>query len=157
MKTKILLFALAGSFLAFQGCKEDEGTTIPPATIVTKTELLTLSPWILSGFTVNPGIDDGDGNIITDFYAESDACDNDDEEVFKADGTGSYNEGATKCDPNDEQELGTFMWSFNAGETILTTDGEPLILSELTASRMVQTETYTEDDETYTYTYTYTH
>ncbi|HAV26517.1 MAG TPA: hypothetical protein DCX01_10105 [Bacteroidetes bacterium] len=157
MKTKILLFVLAGSFLAFQGCKEDEGTTTAPATTKTKTELLTLSPWILTGLTVNPGIDDGDGNIITDFYAESDACDNDDEEVFKADGTGSYNEGATKCDPNDEQELGTFMWSFNTGQTILTQDGDPLTLSELTASKMMQTEIYTEDGVTYTFTYTYTH
>ena len=111
----------------------------------------------MSAGTISPGIPDGEGNIITDLYAGNDACDNDDETIFKADGTGSQNEGATKCDPDGEQELGTFAWSFNATETEIRAFGDTLGLSELSETNMVVTTILIEDGTSYTVTSTFGH
>ncbi|PCJ66789.1 MAG: hypothetical protein COA58_04840 [Bacteroidetes bacterium] len=145
MNTKFYSTLILAILVSVIGCKDDDGTTTP-TTSKTKTELITAGPWVLTGLTINPGVDTGGGNLLTDFYAVGDVCDNDDEAIFKADNTGSYNEGATKCDPNDDQELGTFIWSFNTEETMLTEDGETLMLSELTAEKMVLTLTINGDD-----------
>lgn len=156
MNNKIFTLLIAVSFMAFQSCSEDEPSE--PVVVKTKTEIISASPWILRSLTINPGIDEeGDGVLVTDLYATGDACDNDDETVYNANGTGSYNEGATKCDPSSPQELGTFSWSFNANETVLTEDGETYALSELTEGRMVQLIEYEEDGVDYTVTATYTH
>lgn len=156
MKTKFLSIVLVGSFLAFQGCKDDDGATTTPAA-KTKTELLSVSPWILSASTVNPGIPDGEGNLITDLFSMSEPCDNDDEIIFMADGTGSENEGATKCDPQGEQELGAFTWSFNATETEIRAFGDTLSLSELSETKMILTTILTEDGFSGTITATFEH
>ncbi len=157
MNTKILSFVLVGSFLAFQGCKEEEETaTITPAA-KTKTELISASPWIMSALTVNPGIPDGEGNLITDLFSMNEPCENDDEIIFMADGTGSENEGATKCNPDGEQELGTFAWSFNATETEIRAFGDTLSLSELSETKMILTTILTEDGFSGTITATFEH
>ena len=155
MNTKILSFVLLGSFLAFQGCKDDEGSTTPAAK--TKTELLSASPWIMSAGTVSPGMPYGEGNLITDLFSMSEPCEKDDETIFKADGTGSQNEGATKCDPQGGQELGAFTWSFNATETELIKDGDTFGLEELSETNMVVTTILIEDGTSYTVTSTFGH
>ena len=155
MNTKILSFVLVSFLLAFMGCKDDEGTTTP--TTATKTKLISASPWILKSLTINPGADDGDGNIITNLYDTNEACDNDDEIIYNANGTGSYNEGATKCDPDGDQELGSFTWSFNSAESQLIEDGETYDLGELSESKMIQQSSFNEEGTNYTITATYTH
>ena len=157
MNTKILSFVLVVSFLAFQGCKDDEETaTITPAA-KTKTELISASPWIVSAGTVSPGMPYGEGNLITDLFSMSEPCEKDDETIFKADGTGSQNEGATKCDPQGGQELGAFTWSFNATETELIKDGDTFGLEELSETNMVVTTILIEDGTSYTVTSTFGH
>jgi hypothetical protein len=157
MNTKISSFVLVVSFLAFQGCKDDEETATITPVAKTKTELISVSPWILSASTVNPGFDDGEGNLITDLFSMNEPCDNDDEIIFMADGTGSENEGATKCDPDGEQELGTFAWSFNATETEIRAFGDTLGISELSETKMILTTILTEDGLSNTITVTFEH
>jgi hypothetical protein len=155
MNTKILSFVLLGSFLAFQGCKDDEGSTTPAAK--TKTELLSASPWIMSAGTVSPGMPYGEGNLITDLFSMSEPCEKDDETIFKADGTGSQNEGATKCDPDDPQEYDTFTWSFNSEETEIMLDGDTASIVTLSETNMVVTTILIEDGTSYTVTSTFGH
>ena len=156
MNTKILSFVLLGSFLAFQGCKDDEGSTTPAAK--TKTELLSASPWIMSAGTISPGIPDGEGNVITDFFSTDEACEKDDENIYVADGTGSSNEGASKCNPDDPQEYDTFTWTFNSEETEIMQDGDTLSIVTLSETNMVLTNIETMQDGTsYTVTGTFGH
>jgi hypothetical protein len=157
MNTKILSFVLVVSFLAFQGCKDDEETaTITPAA-KTKTELISASPWIVSAGTVSPGMPYGEGNLITDLFSMSEPCEKDDETIFKADGTGSSNEGASKCNPEDPQEYDTFTWTFNSEETELIQDGDTLSISALSETNMVVTTILIEDGTSYTVTATFGH
>jgi hypothetical protein len=155
MNTKILSFVLLGSFLAFQGCKDDEGSTTPAAK--TKTELLSASPWIVSSITANPGIPDGEGNLITDLFSMDEPCRKDDETVYTADGTGSSNEGASKCNPEDSQEYDTFTWTFNSEETEIMQDGDTLSIVALSEANMVLSTVLTEDGTSYTLTATFGH
>jgi hypothetical protein len=160
MNTKSLSFLLIATALVFQGCSGDEEDTTPEVA-KTNTELISSAPWIITSATVSPGIEDEDGNIVTDLYSLGDPCALDDQDVYNADGTGNFNEGASKCDPDDPQVFGNFTWKFNATETelIITEDIEYSYgISELTATKLVTTET--EDDgggEIYTFTYTFSH
>jgi hypothetical protein len=129
---KSILSVLLFSLLIIAGCKEEETAVVPAPT---KTALLSASPWITTAITISPGLDLG-GIIITDIYALSDACDNDNLAIYKNDGTGNYDEGTTKCDPLDPQ-TSAFNWSFNADETQLIEDGQTIYtLNELTATSM---------------------
>ena len=69
-----------------------------------------------------------------------DACSRNDKIIFKSDGTGVSDEGASKCDPDADQEE-AFTWSFNTTEIELTMveDGESStgILKELSAKTRV--------------------
>ncbi|MDA8886489.1 lipocalin family protein [Bacteroidia bacterium] len=149
---KTLLFVLLASFVAFQGCKDDEGSTVP--SVSEKTQLITASPWVLSAITIKIGTE------VEDMYSDLDACSKDDEIIFKSDGTEIFDEGDTKCDPDADQQE-TFTWSFNTAETelTLTEDGEPETgtLKELSATKMELEFSQVEDGVTYMYNSTYTH
>ena len=132
--------------LAFVACKKDDEPT--------KTELLSGGKWTLTALTVNPAFV-SNGISITDVFATYPACLKDDFQTFATDGTYTYDEGATKCDPDDVQtETGT--WKFNAGETeislTLPTYTDAWEIKNLTATSMTSIYKFTDSGVTYTFT-----
>ncbi len=137
---KSILSVLLFSLLIVAGCKEEETVVVPKQPVPTKTELLSASPWITTAVTISPALEFG-GIVITDLYALSDACDNDNLAIYKKDGTGTYDEGASKCDDLDPQ-TSPFNWAFNADETKLIEDGQTsYTINELTATSMKLADT----------------
>lgn len=155
MKKITLLFIIA-SIVSLGACKKDEDNT--SATPKTKSELLTAKPWKLSALTVSPAYNVG-GTMITDFYAQMQACDKDDIYSFKSDKTFTQEEGATKCDPNDPQVSDAGTWTFSSDEKQLvqTSSGstESSTIVDLTDSKMILSSTEVENGITYTYTATF--
>lgn len=160
MKKYLLLLAVAAT-VGFTSCSKDDDEVSSKS----KTEYLTASGWKFSSITINPGIDfDGDGTAETDLFTGQDDCDADDLYVFKADKTYTNEEGATKCDPTDDQVYETGTWNFNGDETVLTTlasDSGSVAntynITELNANTLKYTETFTNGGTTYTVTSTLTH
>jgi hypothetical protein len=99
-----LLSLISISFLVIMGCKKDDAP--PPAP--TKTQLISQSTWKFSGATVGG----------TDVSAFLQTCQKDNILTFAAAGTGSADEGPTKCNAGDPQ-TNPFTWSFMSSETIL--------------------------------------
>ena len=94
MKTlAVLMTALT---LLTTSCKKDDD--VAPD----KTKILTSGSWQLSAMTVDPAID-WFGTPVTNVYSQLPACVKDDLAIFKTNGNVNYDEGASKCDPNDPQ------------------------------------------------------
>jgi hypothetical protein len=91
-----------------------------------------------------------------------DPCEKDNFIKLTTTGTGTFDEGATKCDPTDPQTE-PFNWNFTNNEaTLHITDGTDSIdqtVAELTASKLVLTMSGTDNSTgmpiTYTVTTTY--
>jgi hypothetical protein len=156
MKT-ISMKALAAALGIFAltltiGCKKDDDVVQPD-----KIGMLTSGTWALSGMTVNPAID-WFGEPTTDILAKLPGCLKDDLTIFKANGTITYDEGASKCDPADPQTTqGT--WTVNANQTVLTivADGEttPYDISTLTNDQFKAEYEVEEEGINYTFTVTF--
>lgn len=99
-----LLFFLAISSFIFISCSNKE-TTPPPKS---KTELLTQNSWKFSSATANGS--DASGYLQT--------CQKDNIYTFAAAGTGTIDEGLTKCNVSDPQTT-PLTWNFASNETIL--------------------------------------
>jgi len=148
---KINFLLIVSLFLATLSCKKDDAPT--------KTDLLSGKNWILTAETVSPAID-YNGNLVTDLYAQMDDCDKDDISKFNANGTYTFEEGATKCDVNDPQVWESGTWVFNSDQTILiltsldmdTVNAE---IIELTSSKCVISQESNFDNINYTITDTY--
>ena len=113
MKKQFPLFSAAviASVFLLSSCQEDDNLPV----IKTKTQLLSEKVWKFSSATWGG----------TDMTASVPACQKDNVTSFIAGGTGSGDEGATKCNVADPQTV-SFTWSFQSGETMLTTSS-PLI------------------------------
>lgn len=107
MKSKILVPFLA-ILLFFAACTTEKSNT----------ELLTGNTWRITAWTVSPPI-----LGITDWYADSEACETDNLYTFETGGIAKLDEGPTKCNASDAQTT-TGTWSFNADETELTVTAE---------------------------------
>ena len=92
-------------------CQKDEQKT--------RAELI-VGSWVVVSDTYSPAYDyNGDGTTITDAFPLWDACDKDDLFIFKANGVGEMNMGATKCDPAEPQAI-PFEWVLKDNSTIVT-------------------------------------
>ena len=98
------LSVLVLTFLFITGCEKDDD----PAPAKTKTELLAQGNWKFSSATVG-------GSDVSAFLQ---ACQKDNTLTFVSAGTGTIDEGATKCDAGDPQ-TSPFTWSFQNNETVL--------------------------------------
>jgi hypothetical protein len=107
MKKQIqfLIVLIAANFFIFSSCNKSDVT---PPTPKTKTQLLTQGSWKFKSATANGG--DASGYLS--------ACQKDNIYTFLAAGTGTVDEGLTKCNPADQQTT-SFTWSFMTNETIL--------------------------------------
>lgn len=107
MKRKILsiLALTVTGFFILTGCSKEEDNAPAPKT---KTQLLTQATWKFSDITW--------GGV--NYTAQLPACYKDNTLTFAVNGSGTADEGATKCDAGDPQ-TNPFTWSFQAGETTL--------------------------------------
>ena len=101
----ILLILFAASFLLSSSCNKNDN---PPAPIKTKTQLLTQSPWKFKSATAG-------GSDASGFLQ---ACQKDNIYTFAAAGTGTTDEGPSKCNTGDPQ-ITSFTWNFASNETML--------------------------------------
>lgn len=90
--------------VAMPACDKDDDD--PPAK--TKTELITASSWKFSSATVG-------GSDVSAFLQ---ACQKNNTMLFVTGGTGTVDEGATKCNAGDPQTT-PFTWNFQDSETKL--------------------------------------
>jgi hypothetical protein len=116
MKKLILkTFALGLLVISIASCKKDSATASK-----SKTEYLTQKAWKIESLSIS--IAGASQNIPID------ACQQDDSDLFAAAGTGTYDNGATKCNELDDQ-TSTFTWSFKENETIISIVGPNVDLS----------------------------
>jgi hypothetical protein len=108
MKRKILsiLFLSVTGLFILPGCSKEEDNAPAPKT---KTQLLTQATWKFSTITW--------GGV--DYTAQLPACYKDNTLTFVSNGTGTADEGPTKCNAGDPQ-TNAFTWSFQTNETVLT-------------------------------------
>jgi hypothetical protein len=106
MRKQLLLTLpiVAIAFLFVTGCEKEKD----PAPAKTKTELLSQATWKFSAATVGG----------TDVSAFLQTCQKDNILAFIAAGTGTIDEGTTKCNGADPQS-NPFTWNFQSAETIL--------------------------------------
>lgn len=97
----LLIVLIAAGFLLFTSCNKKDN---PPSK--TKTQLITQSTWKVKSATVN-------GSPYT-----LQACQQDNIYTFVSTGSGSTDEGATKCNSGDPQTT-SFTWSFQNNETAI--------------------------------------
>lgn len=144
---KALLGGLAlMSLLVFASCKKEKNEP-------DKTQMLVSGSWKITAMTVEPAID-WFGTPVTNVYLQLPPCVKDDLTIFKSNGIVNYDEGASKCDPNDPQTT-TGTWTFNTNQTILsitTNDGtESWDVSEMTDSRFEAEYQVVEEGVTYSF------
>jgi len=112
MKALLILIFLS-SALIFGGCqKEDSGSTPTK----TKSEQIASSPWKYNDAKI-----DSDNNGTGDVALPAgviEACQTDNTILFAANGTGTLDEGATKCDLADSQTI-PFTWNFTSNESVI--------------------------------------
>ena len=102
------------------------------------TELLTQASWKFE----SEGIDFDKNGTIDMSSGEFDDCDKDDIGKFETGGTGTYDQGASKCDPADPQTE-SFTWQFKNGEKEIEYDGLSFIIESLTETNL---RLYAEED-----------
>ena len=135
-----LLVVLIGS-MCFTACSKDSSENKEK----TNTDKLTLAAWKYDKAMLDIN-KDGTGDIpIPD--SELEACERDNLITFKADNTGTIDEGPSKCSSTDPQSLG-FTWTFKNNETILNfptaivagVDGDVTIVSLSETSMVLKGE-----------------
>lgn len=112
-QTGMVLCAIAGMLL-FTHCKKDKKDNPKDPSFK---EFLIGKKWQMSAYTANPGMDDGEGHVVTDILTILPPCITDDYTEYFADGTGVEDEGLTKC-PGNTQQRKTFNWSLKADGTM---------------------------------------
>lgn len=150
---KVFLALLIMALLAI-ACKKEEKSTM---------ELLTQHSWIMVAATVDPGIPVyNDEEIIigytNDKFSQLEDCFMDNTITYFSDGTVKYDEGESKCEPDDPQTK-IINWTFNSGETIITEDngqGKTVSYNLQTLDESKLIFTYSEEFESINYNYTIT-
>jgi hypothetical protein len=109
MKQFVLAAFIGFVALSFSACKKSKSKS--------RTDLITQSSWKYE----NAGLDiNRDGTVDAPIPAGFlQACDLDNTITFKSDGTGTTDEGGSKCDPASPQ-TSTFTWTFKDNEQVIT-------------------------------------
>jgi hypothetical protein len=104
MKPCKFILAFLSMILVFTACKKDSDNNTPK----TNTDLLVQGSWKFDNATVG-------GSDVSSLIQ---GCQKDNTLTFAAGGTGTLDEGATKCNSSDPQSS-PFTWSFATNETVL--------------------------------------
>ena len=99
------------------GCKRETLPMLPKP--VTKTEMVCYSSWRMAA----QGYDRNDDGIIDIDETPAFACFLDNRTYFFEDGHGSFDQGPTKCNANQNQSR-RFEWKFTDNETMIFVDGQ---------------------------------
>lgn len=142
----------------FAACnkKDDNKDTNPSVTTKTKTDYLTGGKWQQTAAVMSETV----GGQTTDFdmYAQYGDCVKDDFTTFSKDGKMVFDEGATKCDPTDDQTTeGTWKFIDNETKLVTTEDGrsDTATIKELTESVVKISYTLEDDSAVMTTNITY--
>jgi hypothetical protein len=151
LKTLVVMLGAVALFSTTSCNKDDDATP-------DKVKILTGGQWQLTAMTADPAID-WFGTPVTNVYAQLPACIKDDLTIFKTDGKVNFDEGPSKCQPNDPQTT-TGTWTFNTTQTVLsvTQDGETESwdVSELKDKTFKADYKIVEEGVTYTISVTFT-
>jgi len=145
---KLLACSLIVCMTINVSCKKDKDKS--------RSELI-VGSWILTSDAYSPAYDySGNGTGITEAFSLYDDCVKDNVSTFKSDNTGISDEGATKCDPDDDQAL-PFVWqlSDNDSKLVISTYGETYNIVQLDNSTLKISMTFEDNGTTYTNTYTF--
>ncbi len=85
---------------------------------LTKTDLLTQAPWILTASIFEPPLQTEEGSIVN-WYAAMPDCIRDDIFHYYPSGVYTNAEGASRCNPGDAEIWEVGVWTFNEEETKL--------------------------------------
>jgi hypothetical protein len=112
---KLWLIPAIAIAIGVASCGKDDDDDNPPG--MTRTELIAASVWKYD----TAGIDaDRNGTMDTSLPPGIiQSCDTDNTLTFRANGTGTLDEGATKCDDTVPQ-TSEFTWSFSNNENVVT-------------------------------------
>lgn len=106
MKNQLYALLFLTAAISMTSCKKDKDNNQPAPK--TKTELISTGSWKFSTATV--------GGINVAGFIQ--ACQKDNILTFQAAGTGTVDEGASKCNGGDPQSS-SFTWNFTTNESIL--------------------------------------
>lgn len=110
--TRLSLLFIAVAAITITSCKEDDGDTTPALTAEQK---LAGNTFLITDQTIT------ENDTIIQSFDDLDACDKDDLLIFNADKTGSFDEGVSKCDPNDPQSE-SMTWDLVSETRLKVTD-----------------------------------
>ena len=111
------------SAVIFAGCKKESKKS--------NLEYLTQALWKFD----NAGFDNDKNGTIDVVDQDIQDCQKDDIIDFNSDGTGSHDEGVTKCDPNHDQ-ITAFAWLFKVNETQIEYDGKLFTILSLNDNQL---------------------
>ncbi len=145
-KVNKLFVLLVAVTLMMTACNKDD-----EAKPKSREELLTGKSWKVTAITIDPAL-----NGVTDIYAATPACENDDLLEFRVGGVLVVDEGATKCDPAEPQTSeGT--WSLSEDKTqlnlIIGADISTITITELTETTLAGQVTQGPYILSYSFTY----
>jgi len=151
------LLILCAGIATLAACKKKDDNK-------SRTEYLTSGKWFISSYYYYDKITDANGTVtdLTDTTEyPTEACEKDNFITFKADGTLTSDEGATKCDTSDDQtSTGTWAFVENESKISITSDGDTYLykIQSLNGSNFIfgQDSSYTTNGYKYEYKYTIT-
>src|SRR5882757_155761 len=111
MKKWTLCAIILCSAIAVFSCKKSSDSSSKP-----KTTLVTQSAWKIQSVGVDAN---KDGTVDLDATSSLQACQLDNTYTLKSDGTGTADEGASKCVSTDPQTT-ALTWAFKSNETVLS-------------------------------------
>lgn len=154
IQNPLLLLAIAG-LITLYSCGKDE-ENIPSSDT---RELLTTGTWMLTGYTIDPGLDtDGDGDTEMNLFKYFPDCRKDDTYTFNNNYLVYIDAEATKCDAADPQ-VTQWAWDLSADEKRMMYDGSEYTIAELNRKtlRLTRDEYYASTNKTHTKELVYTH
>ena len=108
------LLSILSAVLILGSCQKDDSTDSIPKS---KTELITLKAWKYNDAKIDTDNNGTGDQAIPAGVIES--CQSDNNITFATSGTGTVDEGPTKCDAADPQSS-PFTWSFTSNETMIS-------------------------------------
>jgi len=122
-KLKSLLWVVLFATVAFS-CSDDDDVTLSTSASLTSAS----KGWVVSAATISPAF-----LGITDWYAQLEACDQDDATIFTSDGKYKI-ESTVKCDSTEPTIIETGTWTLSSDNKVLSmTTG-----SDVTESTIVE-------------------
>jgi hypothetical protein len=131
-----LIVLITANFFIYSSCHKTYNPPVPK----TKTQLLTQATWKFKSATVGG----------TDYSSSLLVCQKDNIYTFLVTGTGTLDEGPTKCNPVTDPQTSPLTWNFASGETILHISvslfsglGNDFTLVSLTETELIISIVYT--------------